>query len=114
MQRVAQLAREIDAAPDAPYSVASLAAQAALSDFHFLRLFRAVTGVTPHQYVLRSRLRAASLTLVDSPRKIVDVAFDAGFNDVSNFNYAFRGEFGMSPRAWRAQGRDARRKARSA
>lgn len=114
MHRVAQLAREIDAAPDALHSVASLAAQAALSDFHFLRLFRAATGVTPHQYVLRSRLRAASLKLVDSAQKIVDVAFDAGFNDVSNFNHAFRGEFGMSPRAWRAKGRDARRKARSA
>jgi AraC-like DNA-binding protein len=62
-----------------------------------------VTGVTPHQYVLRARLRHAALRLAGEDTKIVDIAFDSGFNDVSNFNHAFRVEFGMSPRAWRMQ-----------
>jgi AraC-like DNA-binding protein len=59
--------------------------------------------VTPHQYVLRARLRHAALRLADEDTKIVDIAFDSGFNDVSNFNHAFRVEFGMSPRVWRMQ-----------
>ncbi|MBN3754625.1 helix-turn-helix transcriptional regulator [Paraburkholderia sp. Tr-20389] len=106
--RVTQAVRLIDETPDAPHPLASLARLCGLSDFYFLRSFERVTGVTPHQYVLRARLRHAALRLVDEDAKIVDIAFDSGFNDVSNFNHAFRAEFGMSPRAWRTQ-RGARR-----
>jgi AraC-like DNA-binding protein len=106
--RVAQAARMIDETPDAPHTLASLAQRCRLSDFHFLRSFERVTGVTPHQYVLRARLRHAALRLVDEDAKIVDIALDSGFNDVSNFNHAFRAEFGTSPRVWRMQ-RGARR-----
>jgi AraC-like DNA-binding protein len=77
-----------------------------LSDFHFLRTFERVAGITPYQYVLRARLRHAALQLADSDgtrERIVDIAFGCGFNDLSNFNYAFRAEFGMSPRIWRAR-----------
>ena len=99
--RVTQVARLIDEAPDAPHTLASLAQMCGLSDFYFLRTFERVTGVTPHQYVLRARLRHAALRLATEDAKIVDIAFDSGFNDVSNFNHAFRAEFGVSPRAWR-------------
>ncbi|MBN3763034.1 AraC family transcriptional regulator [Burkholderia sp. Ac-20365] len=101
--RVTQAARLIDETPDAPHTLSRLAQQCGLSDFYFLRTFERVTGVTPHQYVLRARLRHAALRLADEDTKIVDIAFDSGFNDVSNFNHAFRTEFGMSPRAWRMQ-----------
>jgi AraC-like DNA-binding protein len=101
--RVTQAVRLIDETPDAPHTLSSLAQMCELSDFYFLRTFGRVTGVTPHQYVLRARLRHAALRLADEDTKIVDIAFDSGFNDVSNFNHAFRVEFGMSPRAWRMQ-----------
>jgi len=52
--------------------------------------------------VLRARLRAAALRLADDTAKIVEIALDSGFNDISNFNHTFRAEFGVSPRAWRA------------
>jgi AraC-like DNA-binding protein len=48
-------------------------------------------------------LRAAALGLVTEPGKILDVALDSGFGDVSNFNRVFRAEFGVSPRAYRQQ-----------
>ncbi|MFM0556335.1 AraC family transcriptional regulator [Paraburkholderia sediminicola] len=102
--RVAQTVRLIDDTPGAPHSLASLAAAAGLSEFYFLRTFQRVTGVTPHQYLLRARLRAAALRLQDGGAKVVDIAFDCGFNDLSNFNHAFRAEFASSPRAWRARG----------
>ncbi|MFM0630918.1 helix-turn-helix domain-containing protein [Paraburkholderia xenovorans] len=106
--RVAQTVRLIDDTPGAPHSLACLAAAASLSEFYFLRTFQRVTGVTPHQYLLRARLRAAALRLQDDGAKVVDIAFDCGFNDLSNFNHAFRAEFASSPRAWRARGRARR------
>jgi len=60
-----------------------------------------LTGVTPHQFVLRARLRAAALRLLDGDDKVIEIALGAGFGDVSNFNAAFRREFGVSPRAYR-------------
>jgi AraC-like DNA-binding protein len=59
--------------------------------------------VTPHQYILRTRLREAAIRLATKRDKILDVALDAGFGDVSNFNRAFRGEFGMSPKIYREE-----------
>ncbi|RKE36750.1 AraC-like DNA-binding protein [Paraburkholderia sp. BL23I1N1] len=102
--RVAQTVRLVDDTPGAPHTLTSLAAAAGLSEFYFLRTFQRVTGVTPHQYVLRARLRAAALRLRDDSAKVVDIALDCGFNDLSNFNHAFRAEFASSPRAWRARG----------
>ena len=82
-------------------SLERLAREAGLSPYHFLRTFERVTGITPYQYVLRSRLRDAAARLLAESGKVVDVAFDCGFSDVSNFNRAFRSEFGVSPRIFR-------------
>jgi len=49
-----------------------------------------------------ARLREAAVRLVAEPGTVLDIALDCGFGDVSNFNRAFRTEFGMSPRAYRA------------
>jgi len=102
MARVTEIVRLIDRNPSEAHALDDLAESAGLSPFHFLRTFQRLTGVTPHQYLLRTRLRAAARQLVDRPAKILDVAFDAGFGDVSNFNHAFRAEFGVSPRAFAA------------
>jgi len=97
---VARAIRAIDRDPDASLTIEALARQAGLSPFHFLRTFQLQTGVTPHQYILRARLREAAV-LLRSESKVLDVAYDCGFGDVSNFNRTFRREFGMSPREWR-------------
>jgi transcriptional regulator GlxA family with amidase domain len=81
--------------------LAELAKAAGLSPFHFLRTFEALTGTTPHQYVMRMRLRRAAVRLLTESARILDIALDSGFGDVSNFNRAFRTEFGMNPRAYR-------------
>lgn len=81
--------------------IESLAVEAGLSPYHFLRTFERVTGTTPHQYILRMRLREAGIRLAAEPEKVLDIALDCGFGDVSNFNRAFRAEFGISPRAYR-------------
>ncbi len=66
-----------------------------------MRLFARVLGVTPHQYLLRSRLRRAARLLADDTRSITDVAFDVGFGDLSNFVRSFHRAAGVSPRAFR-------------
>lgn len=79
----------------------SLAARCELSSFHFLRIFSSVTGVTPHQYLVRSRLRRAAKLLADEERSITDIAIDVGFGDLSNFVRTFHRAAGVSPRAFR-------------
>lgn len=68
-----------------------------LSPFHFLRLFGAALGVTPHQYLIRCRLRRAARLLSDHASPITDVAYDCGFADLSNFVRTFRRAAGLSP-----------------
>jgi transcriptional regulator GlxA family with amidase domain len=99
--RVTRVVRIVEEHPDEEHSLAGLAEQARLSPYHFLRTFQHVVGLTPHQYVLRMRLRRAAARLVEEPLRVLDVAFDCGFGDVSNFNRSFRAEFGVSPRAFR-------------
>jgi AraC-like DNA-binding protein len=103
LSRITEVTRWIEESPDEPHGIASLAARARLSPYHFLRTFERLTGVTPHQFVLRTRLRRAAADVVRLGDRIIDVAFRSGFSDVSNFNRAFRAEFGMSPRGYRAR-----------
>jgi AraC family transcriptional regulator len=95
--------RNIDRNPEAALTLGSLAREAGLSPYHFLRTFECLTGVTPHKYVLRARLREAAMRLAAEPARVLDIALDCGFGDVSNFNHAFRAEFGVSPRIFRQQ-----------
>lgn len=103
IDRVSSIVRFIDREmEDADaLSLDRLAARVEMSPFHFLRTFGRVTGLTPHQYVRRTRLRLAATRLVTDRSRILDVALDCGFGDVSAFNRAFRTEFGVSPRQYR-------------
>lgn len=99
--RVSRVVRMMGEMPAARHSLARLAEEARLSPYHFLRTFQSVMGLTPHQYVLRMRLRRAAARLVEEKTSVLEIAFDCGFGDVSNFNRSFRAEFGRSPRAFR-------------
>ena len=85
------------------------AAQAGISAFHFLRAFSAVLGVTPHQYLLRSRLRHAARLLADEERSVTDIAYDVGFADLSNFVRTFHRAAGVSPLKFRQASRGTRK-----
>jgi AraC-like DNA-binding protein len=77
------------------------AAEVGLSAFHFLRQFSQVLGVTPHQYLVRSRLRRAARLLAGDDCSITDIAIDVGFGDLSNFVRTFHRAAGVSPRHFR-------------
>jgi AraC-like DNA-binding protein len=85
------------------------AGQAGLSPFHFLRLFADVLGVTPHQYLVRSRLRHAAHFLTDDDRSITDIAYDVGFGDLSNFVRTFHRAAGVAPLRFRQASRGDRK-----
>jgi AraC-like DNA-binding protein len=100
-RRAVEAALWLDAHSDQPVDLDGAAKQAGLSPFHFLRLFAKVVGVTPHQYLVRSRLRHAARLLADDARSITDVALDVGFADLSNFVRTFHRAAGVSPGAFR-------------
>jgi len=78
-----------------------LARVARLSPFHFSRLFKTGTGLTPHQYVLQWRVQEAKHLLRHSQLDIVDIAYRLGFRDQSHFTARFRKIAGATPRQWR-------------
>ena len=99
--RVARVLRQLESRTSEPFTLAQLARAAGLSRYHFLRTFARVTGVTPHQWILRARLRDAARRLVSSRAPITEIALDVGFEDLSNFERSFRAEFGISPGRYR-------------
>jgi AraC-like DNA-binding protein len=108
-RRAVDAALWIEAHSAEPIELDDVARTSGLSAFHFLRLFTKVLGVTPHQYLLRSRLRRAARLLADESLPITGIALDVGFNDLSNFVRTFRRAAGVSPRRFRAAARGERK-----
>ena len=96
-------ARYIDSHYHESCSLDELAAHAGMSPFHFLRVYRRVTGQTPHRHVLTTRLRHAARRLRTSRDRIAHIALEVGFGDVSHFNASFASHFRASPGAYRAR-----------
>jgi len=108
-KRAVDAALWLDANAHEPLDLERVARVAGVSAFHFLRLFAAVLGVTPHQYLVRARLRRAARLLADAERPITDIAYDVGFGDLSNFVRTFRRAAGVSPRGFRKAAKGERK-----
>lgn len=103
-RRVSRAVRYIEAHSAEPLDLDRLAAVAAASKFHFLRIFRRAVGLTPYQFLLSTRLRHAALKLLASADPVSSIAYGAGFGDLSTFNATFRARFGAAPQAFRRSG----------
>jgi AraC-like DNA-binding protein len=108
-RRAVETALWIDAHSHRSIGLEDAAGQAGISPFHFLRLFSGVLGVTPHQYLVRARLRHAARLLADDDRPVTAVAYDVGFGDLSNFVRTFHRAAGVSPRRFRQASRGDRK-----
>ncbi|MBL6457666.1 helix-turn-helix transcriptional regulator [Belnapia sp. T6] len=107
-RRMVELALWIEAQAAEPLGLREIARQAGLSRFHLLRLFTRVLGVTPHQHLVRARLRRAARLLSAEGSSISDIAYEVGFGDLSNFIRTFRRAAGVSPRGFRRLARGDR------
>lgn len=105
--RIAAACRRIEGATELP-SLAELATQAGLSTFHFHRLFKAATGLTPKQYADAHRAGRVRDALSRADARVTDAIFDAGFNATGRFYEQAGAVLGMTPRQYRAGGVDAR------
>jgi AraC family transcriptional regulator len=87
-----------------PISISDVASAAAYSTFHFVRLFRALTGYTPGSYLRRRRLTAAAEELAHSRKRIIEIAMEYQFQSQEAFTRAFKEYFGVNPSAYRRKG----------
>ncbi|MDJ0592635.1 MAG: helix-turn-helix domain-containing protein [Pleurocapsa sp. MO_226.B13] len=78
-----------------------LAEYLGISQFHFSRLFKQSTGISPHQYVMQQRIELAKRLLKKADRSIADIALDCGFSNQSHLGKYFRQLTGMTPKAYR-------------
>lgn len=81
--------------------LAQLAAVIHMSPYHFARLFKQATGVSPHRFVLQRRIRTAATLLGDSTSSITAIARAVGFATTSHFSTTFRRITGVTPTAYR-------------
>ena len=103
-ERVRAAVDLIEARSEEALPLAELADLVDASPFHLAHAFRAITGTTPHRYLVGARLRRAAALLLDTDRPVTDIAYGVGFGDLSNFVRTFRRELGCSPRRYRASG----------
>lgn len=82
-----------------PLTVDDLARAAALSRFHFSRLFKEQMGMSPYQYLVKVRVERAAELLRGGRRNVTEAAFSVGFQDLSRFSRAFAARFGRKPSA---------------
>ena len=85
-----------------PLTLAELAGQAALSEYHFARMFRQSMGLAPHQYVMQRRMEKAKALVQHTTTPLTDIALACGFNSASHFSNRFRSMTGITPSQLRA------------
>jgi AraC family transcriptional regulator len=84
-----------------PIGLADIAAAAGPSRMHFAAPFRVATGLQPHEYLQRRRVERIQELLLNSDLPLVEVAFEAGFENQSHFTTVFSRALGQTPNAWR-------------
>lgn len=86
-------------------TIEALAEMSHMSSGHFCRLFKKHTFKTPVQYINSVRLSAAMRLLLESDRKVLDIAYDSGFNSLSYFIGVFKQNMGCTPTDFRRENR---------
>jgi len=101
--RIARVIAYIEEHLGEELELARLAGIAALSPFHFLRLFKAETGRSPHQHVMIRRMERAVELITKTRRPIADIAWSLGYEDASHFAAQFKRHAGITPGSLRSR-----------
>ena len=86
---------------DDDLSLKELAAHCGLSVSYFVRAFKATTGDSPHQWILRHRIECSKAMLSHGDATLIEIAASCGFADQSHFTRMFKSFVGVTPAAWR-------------
>jgi AraC family transcriptional regulator len=98
----------IEQALATPLTLAELASEANLSEFHFARMFRQSMKLAPHQYVMQRRMARAEALVRHASMSLTEVALSCGFSSASHFSNRFKASLGMTPSQLRAASRHGR------
>lgn len=82
-----------------------IASIAYLSEYHFARLFKQITGITPHVYLANLRIERARRMIVETTLPIIEIAATVGYQSQSHFTKVFKSVTGVTPRAYRESSR---------
>lgn len=99
-------AARIDSFPSERLGLEGLAKEFGFSRAHFMRVFKAEFGISPHQYRNRRRLVIAKNLLRGTELRLIDIALDLGFCSQSHFTQTFRTYVGLTPELFRKQRMD--------
>jgi AraC family transcriptional regulator len=100
-RRIRRAVEFMHAQLDRELSIEEIAAAAYLSPFHFSRLFKKLTGATPHAYLANLRIARAQTLLAETDLSITQIAARVGYASSSHFTKAFRQATGLTPREFR-------------
>ena len=104
--KVRAIVRRIALDPSVAYPVVSLAKEVGLSSFEFTEVFKRMTGLTPHAYLIDQRIRRAREDLLRGGTSVAHVAARWGFSSPQHFATAFRRVLGIMPRTVLGRGLD--------
>jgi AraC family transcriptional regulator len=96
-EAVGRVIREMRTRLDEPLPLRALAEIAAISPYHFSRVFRQVTGIPPCQFLYALRLEVAKRLLLTTDVSVTDVCFEVGYNSLGTFIRRFNDLLGLSP-----------------
>jgi len=82
-------------------TIADLAEKAGFSQYHFIRIFKKETGMTPYEYIINIRINTAKYLLRNSQLSVKDICFSTGFSSESVFCNAFKKRLGITPTEYR-------------
>lgn len=84
-----------------PVRLLDVSATANLSPYHFLRVYKAAFGETPHQFLTRLRIGRAKGLLATGNHNVTEACFEVGFSSLGSFSVLFRDRVGLSPSEYR-------------
>ncbi|MBL0047832.1 MAG: helix-turn-helix transcriptional regulator [Bacteroidetes bacterium] len=80
-----------------PIETSAIAKECGMSEYHFYRVFKAVFGISPHQYIIQKKLFYAKKRVQHSEQSLTEIAVEAGFSDVFALSKSFKQLFGFPP-----------------
>jgi len=100
-KRINLARQKIQDEPEADISMAALAAEVCMSEFHFFRVFKEAIGMSPNQYRIKVKIEKAKELLLHTKMPLHEIAFVTGFTDVQNLSKVFKKYFSMPPGKYR-------------